>query len=447
MLLDAAVQGEFQLGQFATQPTARQSGDLSRSRRALDQRPKHRYPGDPENVARHTRQLDVGGLQQLEQTVALGRAGVDQLTPIAQQIAQLAHRLGRHKAAADQAVAKQVGDPLAVLHIGLAARHVLDVVRVADHQFEGPVQHCIDRLPVDPGALHRDMRAAVLLKPLPHLPQRRRQRPKRADLLRRSLPRWTSQQTRHHRRLMYIEAAAPFHDHIHNHLPCNVVVAAPPGKSDTAMRAHPEWGQQNVIPSRRAGQSLRRGSSPPRVCRPQTTTTTVLPRPGPRAYSLRPIFIHRGARPRRAGGLSAQTMEQRGEAADRPDRQREHLFEDFGLSDGDLALQLGDVAFQFPAQLGEVGLVATFSRIASKISAATRSAALRSKPGPFARKEGSQLPSGPAAMPASCNLPISAEDRPSSSARTASVCSPSRGAGRGGRRGTAPKSSGRPGTG
>ena len=54
-------------------------------------------------------------------------------------------------------------------------------------------------------------------------------------------------------------------------------------------------------------------------------------------------------------------------------------------------------------------------------------------------------PSGPATIRLSCRWPISAADRPSTSASTVSVCSPRRGAGRGGRRGDAPKSSGRPG--
>jgi hypothetical protein len=156
----------------------------------------------------------------LSKQVALGRAGIDQLAPVTQQIAQLSHRLGRHKAAADQTMTQQVGDPPAVLHIGLAPGHILDVMRIADHQLKGAIEHRIDGLPVDPSALHRHVRTAVLLQPLPHLPQRRRQRPEGADLLPRAPPRRAGQQARHHHRLMYIEAAAPLDNHVHLHLPC-----------------------------------------------------------------------------------------------------------------------------------------------------------------------------------------------------------------------------------
>ncbi len=85
----------------------------------------------------------------------------DQLAPVAGQFAQLADRPRRDEALGDQAVTGQFADPVAVLHVGLAARHVLDVVRVADDHLEAALQHRIDRPPVDAGALHRDQRAAA----------------------------------------------------------------------------------------------------------------------------------------------------------------------------------------------------------------------------------------------------------------------------------------------
>jgi len=56
----------------------------------------------------------VGGLQQLEQPVALGRLALHQLAAVAQQLAQIALRLRRHEALGDQAVADQIGDPLCI---------------------------------------------------------------------------------------------------------------------------------------------------------------------------------------------------------------------------------------------------------------------------------------------------------------------------------------------
>jgi hypothetical protein len=58
-------------------------------------------------------------------------------------------------------VAEQVADPLGVPHVGLAAGDRLDVVGVADDQLEVALEDRVDRLPVDPGALHCDVRHAL----------------------------------------------------------------------------------------------------------------------------------------------------------------------------------------------------------------------------------------------------------------------------------------------
>jgi hypothetical protein len=121
------------LGQFARQGVDHQSAllaqpitdelaDLDGTPPALDQRPQARHP---EDVADHPGELDVGRLQQLDQTPALGALVLDQRAPVAGQIAQLADRLGRDKAAAHQPVSHQIGQPLGVLHVALAASHPL----------------------------------------------------------------------------------------------------------------------------------------------------------------------------------------------------------------------------------------------------------------------------------------------------------------------------------
>jgi len=71
-------------------------------------------------------------LKELQEPVAFGRLALRQLAAVAQQLAQLTQRLGRHEALGDQAVSHQIGDPLGILHIGLAPRHVADVPGVAD---------------------------------------------------------------------------------------------------------------------------------------------------------------------------------------------------------------------------------------------------------------------------------------------------------------------------
>ena len=64
-------------------------------------------------------------------------------------------------------MADQVGDPLGVLHIGLASRHVADVAGIADDQLKVPFQNRIDRFPVDARTFHADMRDAQFLQPVP----------------------------------------------------------------------------------------------------------------------------------------------------------------------------------------------------------------------------------------------------------------------------------------
>jgi hypothetical protein len=95
--------------------------------------------GDAEDIAGEARQLDVGGLQQLQQPIAFGRLALDQLAAVAQQLAHLARRFGRNKAFRDQAVTHQIGDPLGILHVRLAAGHVPDVPGIADDQLEMPL--------------------------------------------------------------------------------------------------------------------------------------------------------------------------------------------------------------------------------------------------------------------------------------------------------------------
>ena len=48
----------------------------------------------------------------------------------------------------DQTVTEQVGDPFAVLRVGLAAWYLLDVGGVADHEFEVALENKLTRLPI-----------------------------------------------------------------------------------------------------------------------------------------------------------------------------------------------------------------------------------------------------------------------------------------------------------
>ena len=72
--------------------------------------------------------------------------------PSSRQIAQIANLSRWYEALAQQAVLVQIGDPLAVLLIGLAPGHNLDFLRVRQQQIESlRLQNIPHWLPVNTG--------------------------------------------------------------------------------------------------------------------------------------------------------------------------------------------------------------------------------------------------------------------------------------------------------
>jgi hypothetical protein len=57
-------------------------------------------------------------------------------------------------------------DPLAILHVGLAPRHVLEVRRIDQQTGEAIFERVVNRFPVDAGALHRHVRDRVRFQPV-----------------------------------------------------------------------------------------------------------------------------------------------------------------------------------------------------------------------------------------------------------------------------------------
>ena len=92
--------------------------------------------GGPQHVAGNITQFDVCALQRLLEPICLSCPLAHQGGAIARQFAQLALRSIWHEAWTQQPMAKQVSDPLAVLNIGLPTGHLLDVLRVGQHQRE-----------------------------------------------------------------------------------------------------------------------------------------------------------------------------------------------------------------------------------------------------------------------------------------------------------------------
>ncbi len=87
-----------------------------------DERGQHRPARHAQHVGGDRVQLDAGVLEGLLDPLALAGVGLDEPFAVAGQVAQLADRRRRHEAAAQQPVLEQLGQPLGVSHVGLAAR-------------------------------------------------------------------------------------------------------------------------------------------------------------------------------------------------------------------------------------------------------------------------------------------------------------------------------------
>ena len=162
--------------QFRAQLATRQLGQHLRRRGARDQRLQHGSPGHAQDVRRHRRELDPGVLQHLVKPVGFPLPLLDQSLAIAREVAQLANRRRGNEAAPQQPVLQQLRDPHAVLHVGLAPRHLFDMRGVHEQAPDGFLEHVIDRLPVHAPAFQRHVRHAVLLQPLPQAQELGRRR-------------------------------------------------------------------------------------------------------------------------------------------------------------------------------------------------------------------------------------------------------------------------------
>lgn len=108
-------------------------GELGRFHLAVDQRFQHRSCRLAQDVAGDAGELDVSALQRLLDPICHLRPPVDQVGAVASQFAQLPLATVGYETAPEQPVTKQVGNPLAVLNIGFAARHSLDVLGVCQN--------------------------------------------------------------------------------------------------------------------------------------------------------------------------------------------------------------------------------------------------------------------------------------------------------------------------
>ena len=122
-----------------------------------DERLQHRPAGSAKHIRGDVAELDVGRLEDLLHPIGLPGALLDQLPPVTGQLAQFAEGRRGHETRPEQAMLQQPRDPLAILNVGLPPGHRLNVLGVHEEELDAALQNLVDRPPVDPGALHRDV--------------------------------------------------------------------------------------------------------------------------------------------------------------------------------------------------------------------------------------------------------------------------------------------------
>jgi hypothetical protein len=124
---------------------------------------------DPGDVAQHLVQLHIHLLERLLHVLTLNAARAHQLIAVAQIRAQHAHRIDRAKRGVEQTVTVQTLQPLAVQHITLSPRHILDLSGVDQpHRKTPALQHLKGRNPVNARRFHRHRPDAALPQPIGH---------------------------------------------------------------------------------------------------------------------------------------------------------------------------------------------------------------------------------------------------------------------------------------
>src|SRR5271170_5810672 len=191
-----------------------------------------------------------------------------QLLAGAGQIPQLLDRRRWYEARPDQPMRQQVGNPRSIVHVGLAARYVLDVSGVGEHQRKSLFQNMPNRFPVHTRSFHRDVRASAGVQPFGQAQQSARRRAKTAHLLLHR--RRYAAHAGHHHILVYIETPAAGIQYFHGSSSWLVTQRrAEPSSSKSTNRA-PErnrsWQQFGVLAG--FGVQLLIGLLAPRINRP-----------------------------------------------------------------------------------------------------------------------------------------------------------------------------------
>ena len=129
-----------QLGAFLARRPLGQIGEFFRIIHSLDERLQDRPTALSQHIGKDAAEFQIRILKHLLNTRRVLRDFTHQLFAGARQIPQFLDRCRGHEARANQAMREQIGNPPGITHIGLAPRHVADVLSVGKHQLEVPFE-------------------------------------------------------------------------------------------------------------------------------------------------------------------------------------------------------------------------------------------------------------------------------------------------------------------
>ena len=159
-------------GSWRSHPGWHESRILHRSQRlsvtlAIDDGAQYLLARFTHHVGDDVGELDVHLRERLLHVLHVPALGFQEHPALAPQRTQRAHRIGRTKRPLKQAVGHELLQPLAVQHVGLAARDVLDVARVDQQHGEAArLQQFKQRNPVHARGFHGDRVDAASHEPV-----------------------------------------------------------------------------------------------------------------------------------------------------------------------------------------------------------------------------------------------------------------------------------------
>ena len=210
VLPEAADESEAQVRDLGAHPGLGQLGEHLGVTLAGDEGLQHLAAGLAEHVGDHRVELDAGVLQDLLDPLDLPGAVLGELVAVAGEIPEALRDGRRDEAPPQQPALQELGEPLGVLGVGLAA-----VLGVGEEQLDAGhlLQDVPHRPPVDPRGLHGHLGHPFGCQPVPQLVQsvgEGRELPPHRD----PLAVFRLAYAGHHGLLVHVQPGAALHDHI-----------------------------------------------------------------------------------------------------------------------------------------------------------------------------------------------------------------------------------------